>query len=148
MGKLAVVGLGIKLISHLTQEVKIAIESADKVFYISHNNAFDEYLKKLNTNSLSLNYLYKTEGINRISVYIRMKEKVVSEVKDGSNVVFAFYGHPCVCSTPSLLAIKELRNEGYPCIALPAISALDCIFSDLLTTHQLDPHLLRLLIYI
>ena len=129
---LVIVGIGIKLASHITHEAKLAIADAEKVFYISFNNLMDEYIKKLNPSAESLNDLYENMP-SRQATYIAMKDKVVNAVIQGKQkVCFVFYGHPCVFATPGRLAIQELRAQNYPCVVLPGISALDCIFADLL----------------
>lgn len=129
---LVIAGLGIKLASHITHEVKLAITDAQKVFYISFNTLMDEYIKKLNPNSESLNYLYD-EMPNRLATYIAMKDKVVAAViQDKQKVCFVFYGHPCIFAMSGRLATQELRAQGHTVAILPGISALDCIFADLL----------------
>lgn len=134
---LVIAGLGIKLASHITHEVKLAICDAEKVFFISFHELMDIYIKKLNSSAESLNYLYQNEK-SRQATYLAMKEKVVHAViNQRKKVCFVFYGHPCVFATPGNLAIEELRKKNYPYAVLPGISALDCIFSDLF----IDSHL-------
>lgn len=41
-GKLVVAGIGIKLFSHTTHEAKLAIQSAQKVIYISSHPFIDK----------------------------------------------------------------------------------------------------------
>jgi len=130
-GKLIIAGIGIKLISHLTHEVKLAIESADDIFYLSYHPLMDKFLKSLNPNANSLNYFY-SESDDRISVYRNIRDLLVNAVKEGKNVCMVFYGHPCVFAMPGRMAIEELKKDGYSCQALPGISAMACIFSDLL----------------
>ncbi len=132
IGSLVIAGLGIKLISHTTHETQLAIGDAEKIFYVSCHSYMDAYLQKINPSAESLNYLYDKMP-NREATYIAMKNKVVSAViNEKQKVCWVFYGHPCVFVMPGRLAINELEALGYPCAALPAVSALDCIFSDLL----------------
>lgn len=131
-GKLVIAGIGIKLLSHITHEAKLAIEAAKKVFYISFHPFMDQYIQQLNPSAESLNYLYDTTE-NRRETYELMAQKVVSEVvENNADVCMVFYGHPCVFALPGRLAMEELRRQKYFCVALPAVSALDCVFSDLL----------------
>ena len=107
-GKLVIAGLGIKLMSHITHETKLAIKDADKVLYVSCNPFMDEYIKELNSHSESLNIIYEQET-NRADVYARMKERIVDAVvKIQQDVCAVFYGHPCVFVAPGLMAMSEL----------------------------------------
>jgi uncharacterized protein YabN with tetrapyrrole methylase and pyrophosphatase domain len=60
-----------------------------------------------------------------------MAEEILRHVREGKNVVAAFYGHPGVFVAPSHEAIRMARAEGYAASMLPAISAEDCLFADL-----------------
>ena len=42
------------------------------------------------------------------------------------------YGHPTIFSQPALNAVIQAKKEGYYAVVLPAISAVDCLFADLL----------------
>jgi tetrapyrrole methylase family protein / MazG family protein len=133
--KLVVVGLGIKLISHTTHEAKLAIQDADEVLYISPTPLFDEYIKKLNAKSRSLNYFYEKTS-DRQKTYELMSEEIVGLVRGSKKrVCVVFYGHPCVFSKPGLLAVSKLKESGLESIILPGISAEACIYADL----QINP---------
>jgi uncharacterized protein YabN with tetrapyrrole methylase and pyrophosphatase domain len=60
-----------------------------------------------------------------------MAEEILRHVREGKNVVAAFYGHPGVFVAPSHEAIRMARAEGYKASMLPGVSAEDCLFADL-----------------
>ncbi len=129
-GSLTVVGTGIQLATQLTPEAHSAIEEADEFLYLASEPAAMLWLSDLNPRSRSLHLHYR-DGIDRLDTYERMVEEILTEVRCGSSVCAAFYGHAGVFVTPSHEAIRRARSEGYAARMLPAVSALDCLFADL-----------------
>lgn len=132
-GSLIVVGLGITL-AHLTLDSQKAIACADVVYSLATNPISHEIIQDLNPNVKSLHGCY-AEGKPRPDTYAEMVEIVIGDVRDGKDVCFAIYGHPGVFAYPTHRSIAIAREEGYPAVMLPAVSAEDCIFADL----GLDP---------
>lgn len=56
---------------------------------------------------------------------------MLREVRNGLDVVGAFYGHPGVFVNPSHRALAIAKSEGYRAKMLPGVSAEDCLFADL-----------------
>lgn len=133
-GSLTIVGTGIQLATQLTPEARSAIERADAFYYLAAEPASMLWLSELNPRSRSLHVHYG-DGVDRADTYEAMVEELLAEVRRGSDVCAAFYGHPGVFVTPSHEAIRRARDEGFPARMLPAVSALDCLFADL----GLDP---------
>jgi len=129
-GSLTVVGTGIKLGTHLTREARLMLETADVVLSLVAEPGMQEGLERLNPNTRSLHDLYGL-GESRGEAYEAMAEEIVRHVREGKNVVAAFYGHPGVFVAPSHAAIEKARAEGYRATMLPAVSAEDCLFADL-----------------
>ncbi len=129
-GSLTVVGTGIRLGSHLTREARLLLEGADIVLSVVAEPGMQAVLEKLNPETRSLHDLYEI-GENRTEAYQAMAEEILRHVREGKNVVAAFYGHPGVFVAPSHEAIRMARAEGYKASMLPGISAEDCLFADL-----------------
>jgi len=133
-GSLVVVGLGIKFPSHITVETQQCIERADKLFFLTTSAMAEQWLLKLNASGESLAVFYGP-GKRRIDTYLEMVEHILAEVRSGKKVCAAFYGHPGIFVWPSHEAVKRAREEGFPALLLPGISAEDCLFADM----QIDP---------
>lgn len=129
-GSLTVVGTGIRLGAHLTREARLRLETADVVLSLVAEPGMQAVLEELNPNTRSLHDLYEL-GESRAEAYEAMAEEILRHVREGQNVVAAFYGHPGVFVAPSHQAIRMARAEGYPASMLPGISAEDCLFADL-----------------
>ena len=129
-GSLTVVGTGIRLGTHLTREARLLLETADVVLSLVAEPVMESVLERLNPNTRSLHGLYEL-GARRSEAYEAMAEEILRHVREGKNVVVAFYGHPGVFVAPSHAAIRMARAEGYAASMLPGISAEDCLFADL-----------------
>ena len=129
-GSLTIVGTGIQLGTHLTREARLLLETADVVLSLVAEPAMQSVLERLNPETRSLHDHYEL-GKNRGEAYEAMVEEILGPVREGKNVVAAFYGHPGVFVAPSHEAIRTARAEGYPATMLPGISAEDCLFADL-----------------
>ena len=109
-GSLTVVGTGIQLGSHLTREARLLLETADVVLSVVAEPGMQAVLEQLNPETRSLHDLYEL-GESRAEAYEAMAEEIVRHVREGKNVVAAFYGHPGVFVAPSHEAIR-IRAEG------------------------------------
>lgn len=133
-GSLVIAGSGIKLVGHMTLEVKTTIEQADKVLYVVNESAMARWIHRLNPTAESLHTLY-APGKPRPDTYTEMVEAILNQVRRGQKVCAVFYGHPGVFVNPGWVAIRQARAEGYEAQMLPGISTEDCLFVDL----ALDP---------
>jgi hypothetical protein len=133
-GSLVIAGSGIKLVGHMTLEVKATVEQADKVLYVVNESVMARWIHRLNPSAESLHTLY-APGKPRPDTYVEMVKAILSEVRQGKKVCALFYGHPGVFVNPGWEAINQARAEGYEAVMLPGISAEDCLFVDL----ALDP---------
>lgn len=139
-GSLVVVGTGILTPAHLSQESIARIKTADVVHFLVPDPLGMPLIKKLNQNIKNLAELYYDEktgknGENRLQAYDLMVDSILQDVRSGKEVCAVFYGHPGVFVYPSHRCIGKAENEGYDAIMLPAISAQDCLYSDL----NIDP---------
>ncbi len=135
MGKLFVVGTGIRAGLQLTPEARQRIAAADEVFYLAADSFLTAgVIEKLNPRATSLAGHYGPTK-KRETTYAEMVETILASVRLGNTVCAAFYGHPGVFVNPGHAAVRQARREGYPAVMLPGISAEDCLFADL----GLDP---------
>ncbi|HHS2910708.1 SAM-dependent methyltransferase [Legionella pneumophila serogroup 1] len=134
MHKLIVVGSGIKSISHLTEETKRVIQSADKVLYLINEDNLKQWIQREAKNSESLDSIYFSSE-KRIEAYQALTNHIIEEYKKVSILCVVFYGHPTVFADSALNAVRQIKKDGGEAIILPAVSAQDCLFSDL----EIDP---------
>lgn len=130
VGRLVVIGSGIKAVSHFTLEAQAHIRQADIVLYAAADPVTDIWIEEQNPNAFDL-YQYYADDKSRIITYVQMIERIMTEVRAGKYVCALFYGHPGVFVTPSHNAIAIARQEGYDAVMLPAVSAEDCLYADL-----------------
>jgi uroporphyrin-III C-methyltransferase len=129
-GSLLVVGTGIRLGGQITSEALDHIRRAERLFYLSGDLAAARWLGRLNPHASNLFDCY-AEGRPRLASYAEMVERVLTAVREGHQVVAAFYGHPGVGVNPSHEMIRRARDEGYPARMLPGISSEACLIADL-----------------
>ncbi|WP_412755549.1 SAM-dependent methyltransferase [Legionella longbeachae] len=134
MHKLIVVGSGIKSISHLTEETKRVIQSADKVLYLINEDNLKQWIQREAKNSESLDSIYFSNE-KRIEAYQAITAYIIEEYKKTSILCVVFYGHPTVFADSALNAVRQIKKDGGEAIILPAVSTQDCLFSDL----EIDP---------
>lgn len=128
---LTVVGFGIKFLSHLTVETIPYIEKADKVLYLVNDPVVKEWIKDHNEYSESLDELYQRHDLRHDS-YRAISDYILDTLRQEQHVCVVLYGHPTVFALPGITAVTQARKEGFDARVLPAISAEDCLFADLL----------------
>jgi hypothetical protein len=129
-GSLTIVGTGIRIYGHTTQEARSHMETADKLLYLVCDPVTEYWIQKLNSTAESLQDFYQ-QGKHRLETYLEMVDRIMECVREGKNVCVAFYGHPGVFVLPSHEAIRRARTEGFNAKMLPGVSAEDCLFADL-----------------
>ncbi|VEB35484.1 tetrapyrrole methylase [Legionella sainthelensi] len=134
MHKLIIVGSGIKSLSHLTEETKKVIQNSDKVLYLINEDNLKKWIQLEAKHSESLDPIYFSH-IQRIEAYKALTKYIVEEYYKVSILCVVLYGHPTVFADSGLNAVKQIKKNGGNAIILPAVSAQDCLFSDL----EIDP---------
>ncbi len=132
-GRLIVAGCGLHP-GHMTLETQSHIKVADKVLLVAPNPLSIQHIIQINPKTENLGRFYETEP-NRAEIYRAMANYIIAEVKKGLAVCTVFYGHPGIFVTSTHVAIRQLKQLGYPVKMLPGISADGCLFADL----NLDP---------
>lgn len=128
------VGVGIKIVGHVTLETQAFIEQAEKVLYMVANDPMVDWIRTLNPTAEALDHYYADDKL-RLQTYHEMVERILGLVRQGLRVCVVFYGHPGIVVTPAHIAIDQARAEGFSAWMLPAISAEDCLLADL----SIDP---------
>ena len=128
---LTVVGFGIKLLSHLSTETRAHIEQSDKVLYLVNEPLMQEWIAKNSKSSENLDDLYQKYPLRK-QCYQAITEHILETLKTGIVLCVVTYGHPTVFAQPLLEAVVRAQAEGLDAKILPAISAEDCLFTDLL----------------
>lgn len=133
-GSLTVVGTGICAPSQITSETRTAIEVADVVHYVVPERHVAQLITSWASHATDMADLYDVAR-NRGDTYQMMEERILADLRRGSDVCAVFYGHPGAFVDPSHPVVAAAREEGYPARMLPGISAADCLYADL----GLDP---------
>lgn len=135
MADITIAGLGILNVDHVTRETERALRAANEVLYVDTGVATEAFLGTLCPRVTPLfGASYETGGPRR-GAYHRMAARVVEAALDHAPVVFAMQGHPVVGATAPGLIARAGRLLGLEVRALPGISAMDCLFAELM----LDP---------
>ena len=133
-GSLTVVGSGIKVAAHLTQETKGWLEQAETLLFLVNDPLAANWIQTLNSAAEDLSPLYELDKPRPI-VYQKIVARILTAVRAGHDVVALFYGHPGIFVRPAHTAVHQARQEGFPATMLPGISADACLFADL----EIDP---------
>jgi precorrin-3B methylase len=129
-GSLTIVGTGIEVPGHITEQTRAFLESSDEVLYLVAEPVAAEWIERVNPKARSLHKLYRA-GRERAEIYEDIVEALLAPVRAGRSVCGAFYGHPGVYVNPSHDAIRRARAEGFEARMLPGVSADACLFADL-----------------
>lgn len=129
MKLLALVGSGIKTISHITEEAKGYICSCDKVLYLVNEPLLEAYIDKLSKSCRTLAPIYFRSEL-RECAYKNIAQEIQLELNGVNSLCVVIYGHPCVFATPGLLALSDI-DKNIKTVVCPGISAQDCLYSDL-----------------
>lgn len=129
-GRLACVGMGMTLGSHLSPLARSHIEQADVVFAALSDGIVELWLHRMHPDVRSLQPYY-AEGKSRMVTYRQWVDVMMAEVRAGKNVCAVFYGHPGIFAWSPHKAIEVARAEGFVAHMEPGISAEDCLYADL-----------------
>jgi hypothetical protein len=129
-GRLACIGIGMTLGSHLTPLARSHIEQADVIFAGLSDGVVEMWLERMHPDVRSLQPYYR-EGKSRMKTYRQWVELMMTEVRAGKKICGVFYGHPGIFAWSPHKAIEVARAEGFEAHMEPGISAEDCLYADL-----------------
>jgi uroporphyrin-III C-methyltransferase len=131
---LTVVGTGLLPGLHLTRETEHLIATADRVLFLVADTITTKVIEELRGDAESLLPYYhdaRKTGDDRSILYDRIVRHIVDTVQGGHNTCAIFYGHPGVFSSVAHDSMHHVEELGFAARMTPAISAEDCLFSDL-----------------
>ena len=128
-GSLTVVGTGVRP-AHLTPQACLALERAQKVFYLLPDPAAAERIRALNGSAESSRPLLGGATAGGDPPRAR-RGGYPGPRPAGPRHLRRFFGHPGVLTYAARLALRQCRQEGFPAEMLPGISAQDCLYADL-----------------
>nr|WP_029489101.1 SAM-dependent methyltransferase [Fluoribacter dumoffii] len=134
MKKLALVGSGIKSISHFTTEFSTYTTSADKVLYLVNEPVTKQWIERYSRLSESLEPIYFSEN-DRQNSYDKIKDKILAEFETYDFITVVLYGHPTIFADPGLQSVIAAAMNSIETIILPGISIENCLYADL----KIDP---------
>lgn len=129
-GRLACVGLGMTMGSHLTPLARSHIEQADVVFAALSDAIVELWLKRMHADVRSLQPNYAA-GKPRMRTYREWVALMMDELRADKRVCGVFYGHPGIFAWSPHRVIAQARAEGFEAHMEPGISAEDCLYADL-----------------
>lgn len=129
-GSIVCVGTGMTLGAHISPLCRSYIEQADVVYCSMGHDVLEQWLHTMNKNIVSLQPLYE-KGKDRRETYKAMVDTMMMSVREGKNVVGAFYGHPGVFALAPHRVIEQARSEGFYAAMEPGISAEACLYADM-----------------
>lgn len=134
--KLAIIGSGIKTISHLTHEAKTYLSNSDKVLYLINEPVMQGWIECNTKNSESLDKIYFSFD-KRLDAYSAIEKKLLNELSNFNSISLVIYGHPTVFASVGLNLLRSLNDSPWNIkhVVIPGISSLDCLFCDL----RIDP---------
>ncbi|MBW1881018.1 MAG: hypothetical protein JRI25_07210 [Deltaproteobacteria bacterium] len=132
---ITIIGLGILGIQQVTRETERALDRSNEVLFVDTGIATRAFLEQHCPRITDL-YAesYRVRGA-RLNAYHHMAARTVDAALDHGPVAFAMTGHPLVYAYAPPLIIDMARLLGLTVQVLPGISALDCLFAELV----LDP---------
>lgn len=131
---IAVVGLGITGVHHITHEAEETLRRARRTLAADVTPGVLGHLRTVSPAVTDLSGHFRS-GAHRAAAYRAVASEVVAAALESAPVCFATYGHPKMYSYPTVLiqraaAVLDLRVQ-----VLPGISFLDTLLADL----GLDP---------
>lgn len=130
-GRIACVGLGMVLGSHLSPLARSHIKQADVIFAGLSDGIVEMWLESMHPDVRSLQPYYGKGEKSRMITYREWVEVMMTEVRAGKKVCGVFYGHPGIFAWSPHEVIRVAREEGFEAIMEPGISAEDCLYADL-----------------
>ena len=128
--RLALVGSGIKSISHLTIEAQTYIQQAEYVLYLINEPILEDWLKQNSKKCTSLEPIYFSCDKRELA-YKKISIEILNFLQFYNFITVVIYGHPTVFSSPGLEAVKTAKKNNIETVIIPGISAEDCLFAEL-----------------
>lgn len=138
-----IVGLGVLSVDHVTRETEDAIRNSNEVLYVDTGVATGEFLETLCPKVTAIFDSSYSDSEHRLNAYQLMAARVVDAALQHAPVTFAMQGHPTVGVYAPFLINDMAGVLGLSVRTLPGISALDCMFAELM----IDPCVMGMQMY-
>lgn len=138
MSDITIVGLGVLNVDQVTYETERAIRRSKEVLYVDTGVATRAFLQNLCPKVTSLYETSYCDAGCRLGSYDRMAVAVIEAALDHPPVTFAMGGHPIVGAEAPFLIHEMARLLGLKVLTLPGISAMDCMFAELMIDPCVD----------
>ncbi len=132
MADIYIAGLGVLNIDQITRETERVIRRSNEVLYVDTGVATRPYLESLCPRATSLFETSYEETGHRLNAYHHMAARVLDAALDHPPVTFAMHGHPIVGAYAPFLIRDMASLLGLEVLVLPGISAMDCLFAELI----------------
>jgi uncharacterized protein YabN with tetrapyrrole methylase and pyrophosphatase domain len=132
---ITIVGLGILGVDQVTRETERALARCEEVLFVDTGIATRAFLERHCPRVTNLYAESYSAGAARLNAYHHMAARTVEAALDHPPVAFAMTGHPLVYAYAPPLIADMGRLLGLTVEVLPGISAMDCLFAELM----LDP---------
>jgi tetrapyrrole methylase family protein/MazG family protein len=127
---LFVTGAGLKLPQQITIETLDALLSCNIVLTVIPDNPALTYLRNKGLNIVSISGRY-VAGRYRPDIYNEIADIVLMQTKLHERVAYLTEGNPFLIDSISTIIVMKGREFGINVIALPAVSSIDCILTEL-----------------
>lgn len=127
---IAIVGLGITGVHHLTNEAEAVLRRSNEVFMVDSSTGVDRYVGSFCDNVTDLLPLYE-DAEDRLTTYRKMAAATVTAALENPPVSFATYGHPWAFCFPTTLILRAARLFDLRVEVIAGISSLDTLMVDL-----------------
>jgi precorrin-2 methylase len=127
---IAVVGLGITSVHHITREAEETLRRCRRTFLADTTGGVASYLTGICPEVVDLSRHFKP-GRHRAANYQAIAGEVVAAALDDGPICFATYGHPKMLSYPTVLIQRAATILDLRLRVLPGISFLDTLLADL-----------------
>jgi len=138
MADIYILGLGILNVDQVTREAERALRRSNEVLYLDTGVATQAWLESLCPQVTPLFGSSYAEGGARLQGYHHMAAKVLEAALSHPPVSFALQGHPVVGATAPGLVARAAEVLGLEVEVLPGISAMDCLFAELMLDPVVD----------
>lgn len=129
------VGLGILNVDQITKETEHVLRHSQEVLFVDTGIATRRYLESLCPRVTPLYETSYRESECRLASYDHMAVRVIEAAFHHRPITFAMGGHPVVGAEAPFLIHEMARLLKLEVQTLPAVSAMDCLFAELM----LDP---------
>jgi hypothetical protein len=127
---LTIVGTGIRAGLQTTPESVLCIRRATKVLFLVADPLSATLIEQLNPTAESMQGVY-AKGKYRLEIYNEIIEKILSKLRDCTDVCVVFYGHPGMFVYPAHEAVRLARRGGFLARMFPGVSAEANLCADL-----------------